>query len=162
MTKKQKLPCDVRQEILWIVRGYDRRVKAYHEARRAVIDGSGCSFVDVGDQRMYMPRSGGVGRPIEDKAQQLDAIEQWPETRRMRAVEHAKLRIGLDIQNEEMRQRLTEGILLNCCNRNEYPFRFLNLPDISERDFYRRKDVFLIEVGECLGLFYKVGTAAPF
>lgn len=68
----------------------------------------------------------------------------------MRAVENAKLHIGLDLENEELRQRLTGGILLNCMSRNEYPFRLLNLPDVNERDFYRRKDSFFAEIAKFL------------
>lgn len=42
MSKKPTLPYDVRQECLRIARGYDRLVKAYHEARREIIDGTTC------------------------------------------------------------------------------------------------------------------------
>lgn len=152
MSRKPVLPYDIRQECLWIVRGYDRRVKAYHEARREIIDGAACGFVDTKAAkgkpsiRTYMPHSGGDGRPAENKMEQLAAVENWPETQRMRAVETAKLHIGLDLQNEELRQRLAEGIWLNCISRNEYPFRLLNLLDVSERDFYRRKNSFLMEI----------------
>lgn len=44
---------------------------------------------------------------------QLAAVGDWPETQRMTAVENAELHIGQDLENEELRQRLTEGILLN-------------------------------------------------
>lgn len=47
MPRKPVLPYDIRQECLWIVRGYDQRVKAYHEARREIIDGTACGFVDT-------------------------------------------------------------------------------------------------------------------
>lgn len=166
MSRKPVLPYDIRQECLWIVRGYDRRVKAYLEARRQVLGGTACGFVDTTatqdkpSMRAYLPHGSGSGRPAESKYEQLAAIEDWPETQRMRAVEVAKVHIGQDIENAELRQRLAEGILLNCCSRNEYPFRVLNLPDVSERDFYRRKDRFLLEVAGFLGLFHKGGTAA--
>lgn len=68
----------------------------------------------------------------------------------MRAVEFAKLHIGLDLESEEMRQRLAESVLLNCEDGREYPFKYLNLPDISERDFYRRRDSFLLEIARYL------------
>lgn len=84
--------------------------------------------------------------------EQLAAIEEWPETQRMRAVEEAKLHIGLDLQNEELRQRLIEGIVLNCRSHKQYPFAVLNLSGISERTFRRKKDKFLMEIAEYLGL----------
>jgi len=153
MNKKpnSRLPYDVRQECLWIVRGYDRRVKAYHEARRDVIDGTACGFEDKKNgERVYLPHGSGEGRPDENKMEQLAAIEDWPETRKMRAVKQAKLHIGLDLQNEELRQRLTEGILLNCKSGRQYPFEYLNLPFMSRRDFYRRRESFLAEVAKFL------------
>lgn len=156
MPKKPNLPYDVRQECLWIVRGYDRRVKAYHEARREIIDGAACGFVDTKPQkdkpsvRAYLPHGSGTGRPAENKMEQLAAIEDWPETRKMRAVENAKLHIGLDLQNEELRQRLAEGIILNCQSRKQYPYAILDLPGISERTFKRRKYEFLSDIAEFL------------
>ncbi len=158
MSKKAMMPYDIRQVCLWIVRGYDRRVKAYHEARREIIDGATCGFVDTKaakdkpSVRVFMPHGAGDSRQAENKMEQLAAIEDWPETQRMRAVENAKLHIGLDLENEELRQRLTEGILLNCESGKEYPFRYLNLPELSERDFYRRKDDFLSKIAEFLKL----------
>lgn len=158
MSRKPVLPYDIRQECLWIVRGYDRRVKAYHEARREIIDGAACGFVDTKatkdkpSVRAFLPHSGGDGRPAENKMEQLAAIEDWPETQRMRAVENAKLHIGLDLENEELRQRLTEGIWLNCINRHEYPFRYLNLSGIEKTYFYNQRDEFLFSVASYLGI----------
>ena len=153
MPKKPNLPYDVRQECLWIVRGYDRRVKAYHEARREIIDGAACGFTDKKNgERVYLPHGSGTGRPAESKMEQLAAIEDWPETRKMRAVENAKLHIGLDLQNEELRQRLTEGIWLNCMSHKQYPYALLNLPGISEIGFKRRKATFLSDIAIFLGM----------
>jgi hypothetical protein len=158
VSRKPNLPYDVRQECLWIVRGYDRRVKAYHEARRQIIDGTACGFEDTKGSkdkpsvRVYLPHGSGAGRPAESKAEQLAAIEDWPETQKMRAVEQAKLHIGLDLENEKLRQRLTEGILLNCQSHRKYPYAILDLPGISERTFRRRKESFLSEIAKFLGI----------
>lgn len=51
----------------------------------------------------------------------------------MRAVENAKLHIGLDLGNEELRQRLAEGIILNRQSRKQYLYAILDLPGISQR-----------------------------
>jgi len=145
MPQKPNLPYDVRQECLWIVRGYDRRVKAYHEARQEIIDGSVCGFAQKknGD-RVYLPHSSGTGRPAENKMEQLVAIEDWSETRKMRAVENAKLHIGLDLQNEELRQRLAEGIWLNCQRHRQYPYALLNLPGIESTGSSTKKQLFCV------------------
>ena len=143
MSKKSVLPYEIRQECLWIVRGHSRRVKAYYNAVRDVIGGSGAAADGL-------PHSSDTGRPSESKAARLQAIEEWPETKKMRAVETAKRHIGADLQNEELRQRLADGIILNCENRNEFPFRYMNLPGISKSEFYRHKDSFLIEIAKIL------------
>lgn len=89
MGRKLLLPHDIRQECLWIVRGYDRRVKVYHEVRRNVIAGTAQQFLDMRgkdgkeDQRVYLPHGSGTGRPNENKFGQLSAIEEWPETQKM-------------------------------------------------------------------------------
>ncbi|MEA4813879.1 MAG: hypothetical protein VB112_03085 [Oscillospiraceae bacterium] len=153
MSKRTNLPYDIRQECLWIVRGYDRRVKAYHEARRQVLDSTACRFEDdKKGVRVYLPHGSGEGRPAESKAEQLAEIEDWPETRKMRAVKQAKLHIGLDLKNDELRQRLTEGIILNCMSRKQYPYAAMNLPGIGERTFKRRKAEFLYDIAENLGM----------
>lgn len=158
MSRKPVLPYDIRQECLWIVRGYDRRVKAYLEARRQVLGGTACGFVDTTatqdkpSMRAYLPHGSGSGRPAESKYEQLAAIEDWPETQRMRAVEVAKVRIGQDIENAELRQRLAEGILLNCMSHKRFPYARLNLSGISEHGFKRRKNAFLIDIANFLGL----------
>ena len=139
MSRKATLPYDIRQECLWIVRGHDRRVKAYHEAVRQIADGSS-----------NVPSDSGCSRMVESKAAQMEAIEHWPETRKIRAVEQAKLHIGADLENEELRQRLADGIVLNCENRNEYPLRCLGLDGIQQTDFYRRRDRFLKEIADYL------------
>lgn len=153
---KQKLPWDIKQECLWIVRGYARRVKQYHEQRQDVIDEGGANYTTYthnGEQRRAYPaHSNNTGRPTEDKQARLDAIEKYPETRKMRAVEQAKLMVGEGIGNREIRQRLTQGITLNCESGRNYPFEYLNLSEFSKRDFYRRKDRFLIEVAKYLNM----------
>lgn len=153
MSKRTNLPYDIRQECLWIVRGYDRRVKAYHEARRQILDSTACGFEDDRKGvRVYLHHGSGEGRPAESKAEQLAEIEDWPETRKMRAVKQAKLHIGLDLKNDELRQRLTEGIILNCQSHRKYPYAILDLPGISERTFRRRKEAFLMEIAKFLGM----------
>lgn len=155
---KDKLPWDIKQECLWIVRGYDRRVKQYIAERQEIIEAGGENYVTYThiendkpeEHRAYMPHTNGAGRLVEDKQAQLEAVEHYPETLKMRAVEHAKLRIGSDCASEELRQRLVSGIVLNCQSGRNYPFKYLNLPEFSQRDFYRRKDAFLTGIAKLL------------
>lgn len=153
-----KLPWDIKQECLWIVRGYERRVKQYITQRQEVIEAGGANYCTythtengkTEERRAFFPHSSSTGRPVEDKQSQLEAIESYPETLKMRAVEHAKLMIGSDVHNDAARQRLANGIILNCESGRQYPFEYLNLPEFSQRDFYRRKDAFLMEIAKYL------------
>ena len=51
-----------------------------------------------------------------------------------------------DIKAEKVRAKLRSAILLNCDDRERYPYRYTGLEGFSERDFYRRKGRFLDEV----------------
>ena len=112
MSRKQTLPYDVRLECIAYVRGYPRRVQAYNDARSEILSGGNSATEG-------MPRSPGIGRPAESKAEQLAAIENWPETKKMRAVEYAIDRCGRDLESESVRKQLTQGIMRNCQGKHE-------------------------------------------
>ncbi len=168
---RTKLPWAIKQECLWIVRGYDHRVKQYHSQRQDIIDGGGANYTTyvhteykkdpkTGEsviskqeqRRAYPAHSQNVGRPTEDKQSQLEAIEYYPETLKMRAVEQAKIVSGRDVETDEIRQRLIQGFMLNIDNGRNYPFEYLNLPEFSKRDFYYRRDDFLYEIAKYLNM----------
>lgn len=151
MSRKQKLPYDVRLECIAYVRGYPRRVQAYNDARSEIL--SGGSSATEG-----MPRSPGIGRPSESKAEQLAAIENWPETKKMRAVEYAIDRCGRDLKSESIRKQLAQGIMRNCQGKHKYSRNKIVIPGISERTFSRRKEQFLMDVAKYSGLYTKDGT----
>jgi len=154
ITLTEKLPWDVKQEVLWIVRGYDRRVKLFKELRSDILNGGGENYVTYKvkneERRAYLPGGGSDGRGVERKEEQLAGLEQLPEVRKMRAVEYALGRVGLDITNSELRQKLRDGIMLNCKNRYGSPFEQLGLVGISQKSFYRRRDVFLLDIAKFL------------
>ena len=144
MSRKQTLPYDVRLECIAYVRGYPRRVQAYNDARREIL--SGGSSATEG-----MPRSPGIGRPSESKAEPLAAIENWPETKKMRAVEYAIDRCGRDLESESIRKQLTQGIMRNCQGKHKYSRNKIVVPGISEATFRRRKERFLFDIATYCG-----------
>ena len=151
MSKKATLPYDVRLECIAYVRGYPRRVRAYREARAEIMDGTHSATEG-------MPRGQGAGRPAESKAEQLAAIEQWPETKKMRAVEYAIDRCGLDLESESVRKQLTQGIMRNCQGKHKYARNRIVIPGISEATFSRRKERFLHDIAKYAGLLVKGDT----
>ena len=151
MSKNQRLPYDVRLECIAYVRGYPRRVQAYNDARSEILSGGNSATEG-------MPRSPGIGRPAESKAEQLAAIENWPETKKMRAVEYAIDRCGRDLESESVRNQLTQGIMRNCQGKHKYSRNRIIVPGISERTFSRRKEQFLFDIATYCGFADKVGT----
>lgn len=151
MSRKQTLPYDVRLECIAYVRGYPRRVQAYNDARSEILS-SGSSATEG------MPRSPGIGRPAESKAEQLAAIENWPETKKMRAVEYAIDRCGRDIGSDTIRRQLIYGIMRNCQGKHKYARNRIVIPGISEATFSRRKERFLHDVAKYAGLLVKGDT----
>ena len=147
---------DIKQQALWIVRGYKASLRRYMAARQDVILATPCSFgeyVSEGEtRRQYFPHSSEVGRPVENMQQALERLEQCPDARRVAAVDKAKLLIGEDLQDEELRRKLTNAILLNCESGRNYPFEILGVDGLSRMDFYRRRNRFLQTVAENFGL----------
>lgn len=151
MSKKATLPYDVRLECIAYVRGYPRRVRAYREARAEILGGTHSATEG-------MPRGQGTGRPAESKAEQLAAIERWPETQKMLAVEYAMDRCGRDIGSDTIRRQLIYGIMRNCQGKHKYSRNKIVIPGISERTFSRRKEQFLHDIAIYCGFAEKVGT----
>ena len=151
MSKKATLPYDVRLECIAYVRGYPRRVRAYREARAEILAGTHSTTEG-------MPTGSGAGRPAESKAEQLAAIERWPETQKMLAVEYAMDRCGRDLDSDAIRRQLIYGIMHNCQGKHKYARNRIVIPGISERTFSRRKEQFLYDIAIYCGFAEKVGT----
>ena len=153
---KRDLDDDIKQQALWIVRGYKASLRRYMAARQDVILATPCSFGEyvAGEEtrRQYFPHSSSVGRPVENMQQALEKLERCPDARRVAAVDKAKLLIGEDLQDEELRRKLTNAILLNCESGRNYPFEILGVDGLSRMDFYRRRNRFLKSVAEIFGL----------
>lgn len=151
MSKKATLPYDVRLECIAYVRGYPRRVRAYREARAEILGGTNSATEG-------MPRGQGAGRPAESKAEQLAAIERWPETQKMLAVEYAMDRCGRDLDSDAIRRQLIYGIMHNCQGKHKYARNRIVIPGISEATFSRRKERFLHDIAKYAGLLVKGDT----
>lgn len=164
---ERKLPWDVKQQALWIVRGYDRARREYLKQRREILDagggGNGTTYLaEIGrgadgkpkyeERRAFLPASHNASRTAENIAIQLAALENTQSFRQMRAVEHARDHIGADMP-DGMADALKDAIMLNCQDGRKYRFEYLFLSGISRSGFYRIRDSFFREIAEELGLF---------
>ncbi len=162
--EQTKLPRDVQQRCKWLVIGYERCRKDYIERRQNIIDGGGGHYttykVKVGEKdgkpvyeerRTYTVGSHTASRTTEDREMRIEDLERLQWVREMRAVEHARDRIGASLP-EEMREMLKEAIVLNCISGRAYPFERLYVVGISRRGFYRYKEAFFYDIANELGM----------
>lgn len=156
MSGRVKLPWDVKQQCVWIVRGYERTRREYLRARREILDaGPGDHaerYTENGEERAaIMPAAHNPGRTAENIALRLEALEHTPAFLNMRAVEHARAKIGEGLP-EALADELREGILLNCMSGRKYPFERLYIVGLSRSDFYRHRDLFFYSIAEERGM----------
>lgn len=152
---KPRLPRDIQMQCLWIVRGYERCRREYNARRRDIIDGGGASYttytVNGEERRAYMPGSHSASRTTEDKEMQLEALERTTVFKQMKAVEHARDRVGAGLP-EMLKTLLQEAIMLNCADGRKYPFERLYIVGISRAGFYRYREAFFYDIASELGM----------
>lgn len=152
---KEKLPWAVKQQILWMVRDYDRMRREYKRMRRDILDAGGEHYttyiVNSEERRAYISSGHNASRTTEDRQMQLETLEQTPMVKQMRAIEHASARIGKDLP-ELLRDQLREAILLNCQSGRKYPFERLFVVGMERRSFYYVRDEFFKDIATELGM----------
>lgn len=157
MKNKYKLPKDVYQSVLWIVRGQVRRENEYKKSQSDILESSGANYESIVDkkdpskekERVYLPHGNGNSQSsTEVKALALQALEDKPETLKMKAVQQALNECCDDIDNLGLKSKLQIAIIKNINNRNDFPYRKLYIPGISEKDFYFHKAYFIYLVAK--------------
>lgn len=152
---EHKIPWDIKQQVLWIVRGYPRSRKEHLERRRDILEQGGEKYTTVTvngeERRVFMPSAHNASRTTEDRELQLEALEKTLAFRQMRAVEHARDRIGAGLP-EMLQDALRDAIMKNCIDRVKFPFERLYIAGISRKSFYRYKDAFIWDIANELGL----------
>ena len=152
---KTKLPRDIQQQCLWIVRGYERNKREYTERRRDILEGGGARYteyvVNGEERRAYLPGSHNASRTTEDKQLQLEGLEKTLAFKQMKAVEHARDRVGAGLP-EQLRDLLRKAIMLNCTDGRKYPYEHLYTIGVSRRSFYLYREAFFWDIATELGI----------
>lgn len=153
--KASKLPWAVKQQCLWIVRDYERMRREYRRMRRDILDAGGANYVTYTEngeeRRAYMPSQHNASRSTEDRQMQLEGLESSPMVRQLRAVEHAKSKIGRGMP-EMLQDALQEAIMTNCQSGRKYPYERLYVVGVCRKNFFKERDQFLQNIAEELGL----------
>ena len=140
---KYKMPPDLKLRCISLVRGYNRLVRLYHERRENVLLASP-------PPPDGMPRGTTTGDSTQSKAERLEKIEGMYDTQAMRAIEQAKLQIGLDIVCDAERQKLTDAIIGSCVEGRNFIFEHRNLC-VGKTNFYERRRGFLYIIAQYMG-----------
>ncbi len=153
---KPRLPRDIQMQCLWIVRGYERCRREYLARRREILEAGGEHYttykVNGEERRAYLPSSHTASRTTEDKEMQLEGLERTIVFKQMKAVEHARDRVGAGLP-EALADLLREAIMQNCSDGRKYPYERLYIVGISRAGFYRYRDAFFYDIANELGLF---------
>lgn len=136
---KHKMPDYVKQAVIWLCKGYADNAEWYAKQHEQLYSRN----YRISD----MPKGGGCVSVMEEKVVNLESHSR---TRILRAIDNARLMIGADLQNEEIRKRLCAAIWESTRNAREYPYEMWNLPTICRDDFYERKREFIKNIA--LGL----------
>lgn len=161
MSRVKRIPDDVKQECLSYVRGYERRRQEYRLKREELLHNSPNNLHTIRDQEdpydvrkhigIMLPSSHMASRTTEDMAQRLEGLEDLPDTRRMRAVEYAIDRVGLDLP-EDQQKLLRKAIYTSCIQGRKYPFERLQVDTMERSCFYDRRMKFLMDIAKYMGL----------
>lgn len=157
MSRVKVLSDDMRLECLALVKAYDRRRKTYKLKREEIIRSSSDNIVTIADpdhpddkrkgEGVYIPGSHFATRTTENISERLLALEEHPETQKMRAVEYAAKNIGSDLTTKD-RKTLKDAIFKSCLNGRRYPFERLNVEGMERSCFYDRRRKFLIDIAK--------------
>ena len=129
MKYKYGMPEDVRELCCAHVRGYERRRRELQQKKRD-------AYQSI--------------RP-EEGVELLEAAGRSQDKQSVVAVEIAMIQALQGIKSREVRGYLRSGIILNICNRKKHPYERLHLPTVGKKEFYRRKNDFLVALAEALG-----------
>lgn len=146
MQTKYRLPKDIYQATLWIIRGQQRRIEEYKRKKDDILNGGGASYIKQKNrytdefEYIYLPKSKTTQSSVEIKGMALAALDDDESTKKMLIVEQA-LKAAVSSYSEP--QRISAALMKNIENRHEYPYRCLgNLP-LSEKEFYALKAKFI-------------------
>ena len=155
MARVKQLPDDVKQNCLSLVRGYDRRKREYNQKRLDLMTRSSDKVITVRDREdpendrksygVMLPGTHNATRTTENTAERMLQLEKHPDTIRMRAVEYARDRIGMDLTKQQ-RQLLEKAIFTSCIQGKQCPFERLNVEGMERTCFYDRRMRFLIDI----------------
>lgn len=140
---KQRIPRDVTQAALYLVRGQPAREKRYREQKNQI---AGYDKKTPGGNPAWVLPS------CEEKKRRMCELDNSRDARTMRAIQQAAYDIGADLPMN-IAGKLREAVLNNCRAGRRWRYELLDVPTISRAEFYRRKREFLRDVAQRCGIW---------
>lgn len=161
MARVKQLPDDVKQNCISLVRGYARRKKEYAQKRQELMTKSSDKVITIRDKDhpeddrksvgVMLPGAHNASRTTESIAEKMLSLEDHPDTIRMRAVEYAADRIGMDLPDRQ-RKLLVKAIFTSCIQGKKCPFERLHVEGMERSCFYDRRMRFLIDIAKFMDM----------
>lgn len=162
MSRTKRLPDDVKMNCISLVKGYDRRRREYRLRREELMHTTPNNIITLRDpddpdnenkhEGVLLPGSHHASRTTEDIAERILGLENQADTQRMRAVEYATDRIGLDLVDKAERDALRKAIFLSCTQGRKYPFERLGVIGMERSCFYDRRMKFLTDIAKYMDM----------
>ncbi len=147
MQEKYKIDRDTRTLLLKYIRKYEEYLAWYRLERERITEPSRViSNLPTGN-------NGSTSDPTLTAVERLEKLEHNHKTNVIRAIDQAKLFIGVNIPDEKQRLAMQRAIWLSCLNGREYNFEvFAGIVACERRTFYNYKNAFLNDVKKYIGL----------
>ena len=139
---KYFLPSDLKMRCLSYVRGYSRMSKIYLDEREEILKSSPAPSDG-------QPKGNTNGDECLTKTILLQKLEEKHDTKIIKAIDNAKLNIGINILSEKERERLIEAVVDSCIEGRNFIFEYRNLY-ISKSAFYNERQCFLYYIAKKL------------
>ena len=153
MQNKYKIPPDVRETVIRLVKGYDRRKRKITNAEREITSLDGTRFETHGNERVYTPNGkGGASSPTEVKALRLAKLHESFDYKCVQAIDEARQALPITHYPHELAEKIRRTIIISCALGKKFRFRYSGITGIVVAHFYRLRSQFIFSVAEKLDL----------
>lgn len=153
MQNKYQVPPDVRETVIRIVKGYNRRKRKLAEREHDILALDGVRFESSGDERAYTPSGkGGASSPTETKAMRLAKLHESFDARCVRAIDDALNALPISHYPKELADKIRSTIIVSCAIGRKFKFRYSGIVGIEARYFYQLRSMAIYSIAKKLEL----------
>lgn len=151
MQNKYKMPDDVRETMIRIVKGHDRRKKKLIELEKEICSIGAAKYETKGDERIFQPKGkGGTSSVVETQADKLMKLHNRFDYKCVKAVDEALAELPIDHYNHELAKKVKECIIASCVYGKKFVFRYSGIAGLERSRFYELRSLFLYLVAKKL------------